>query len=232
MKKETKIVPNPKVWSNVLKKMLSSGEYDFAEEFLEDVLEQIQEEDFITTKQTTAIQNIRRRGLVLMDKRFLVRNFCKKTGLDNQKLFPSQPQGYSPEDPLETVLSDFVDYLEDQGLIENGFQGGSFWILVHRIHALYKKVYAQHGLKFTPVNLSSRKLKPMTLRHVIRGVLYEQVSHLTYEEIGHAEALFSNKKPLNHSTIINSRKVFVQLRSKDPELVASVEKTIENIFNP
>lgn len=57
---ESKVTIDPDKWVNRIDEMLGSGDYDWAEEFLTDVREQIVDKDTVSQKQTAAILNIRR----------------------------------------------------------------------------------------------------------------------------------------------------------------------------
>lgn len=50
----------PAHWLKMIDKMLDSGDYDFAKEFLESVREYVEENDRITKKQREAVMNVRR----------------------------------------------------------------------------------------------------------------------------------------------------------------------------
>lgn len=51
--------PDPGPWFNEIGEMLESGKYDFAVDYLNSVLTQIENEEFITERQIIGIENIR-----------------------------------------------------------------------------------------------------------------------------------------------------------------------------
>lgn len=59
----TQVKPDPDAWINIIDRMLEKEKYQFAKDFLTELKTKVQEEDVITTGQTTAIMNIRRSKL-------------------------------------------------------------------------------------------------------------------------------------------------------------------------
>lgn len=50
--------PDPWRWHQEVDEMLKSRKYNFANDFLESIIEQIEDEEFITERQVIAIENI------------------------------------------------------------------------------------------------------------------------------------------------------------------------------
>jgi hypothetical protein len=97
-----------------------------------------------------------------------------------------------------------------------------------RLTMMYKECYYSKGISPSK-GLNSREYECMTIRHIVRSLLKKQFkSNITYKEIAKLEYNAGASSEVNHSSIINSLKLWDgDVLLADKEVVNAVTK----IFN-
>ena len=79
------------------------------------------------------------------------------------------------------------------------------------------------------VALNSRKAEYMTITHIIRSLIVQNVDGVTLSRIGQIEYLAGRKNITDHTTVINSVKAFID-ESRNKYKITFIKKLINDVY--
>lgn len=94
---------------------------------------------------------------------------------------------------------------------------------------IYKIAYIKLIDVPAKVALNSRKADYVTVTHIIRSLIVQNIDGITLSRIGQIEHLAGRKNITDHTTVINSIKVFID-ESKNKYKITFIKKLINDIY--